>query len=101
MGRLAKRLSRLPGFTRPQPPDPFRTLELQDRLSRLSRELVSLGAGVEHEFATGFHATAALMAYDRTLDEACQLAGLPVAEGTGLTHRLLAEATLSQAGWTW
>ena len=101
MGRLVKRLSRLSGFTRPQPPDPFRTLELQDRLSRLSHELVALGAGRRNEFASGFHATAALMAYDRTLDEACQLAGLPFVEGTGLTHRLLAEAALSQAGWTW
>jgi hypothetical protein len=101
MGRLGKRLSRLPGLSRPQPPDPFRTLELQDRLSRLSCELVSLGAGGDQEFARGFHATAALMAYDRTLDEACQLAGLPVVDGAGPTHRILAEAALSQAGWTW
>ena len=102
MGRLSERLGRRRDRSSRQPmPDPFRTLEMQDRLSRLSRELVSLGSGRNQEFASGFHATAALLAYDRTLDEACQLAGLPVAEGDGLTRRLMAEAALSQAGWTW
>jgi hypothetical protein len=95
--QLAHRLRLLP----PPPPDPFRTLEMQDRLSRLSRELVSLGNSRHQEFASGFHATAALLAYDRTLDEACQLAGLPAVEGSGLTHRIMAEAALSQAGWSW
>jgi len=41
------------------------------------------------------------MAYDRTLDEACELAGIPKPDGEGSTRRLLAEASLSQAGWNW
>ena len=82
-------------------PDPFRTLELQHRLTRLSREIWVHSNGTGHEFANGFHSRAALIAYDRTLDESCQLAGVPVPEGEGSTRRLMAEATLSQAGWNW
>jgi hypothetical protein len=106
MGRLADLLSkRLPQMFPPPPPDPFRTLELQQRLSRLSSELGTIDDGREasgrQQFASGFHATAALLAYDRTLDEACELAGLPAPEGDGPTRRILAEASLMQAGWTW
>jgi hypothetical protein len=94
--------SRLTGVLRPGPaPDPFRTLELQHRLTRLSREIWVHSSGPGREFARGFHGRAALIAYDRTLDEACQLAGLPLPEGEGSTRRLLAEAALSQAGWNW
>lgn len=85
----------------PPLPDPFVTLGLQQRLSRLSDELTTLGADRSHAFAGGFHVRAALMAYDRTLVEACHLAGLPVPEGDPATCRLLAEAALTQAGWTW
>jgi hypothetical protein len=94
--------SRLTGIARPKSaPDPFRTLELQQRLTRLSHEIWVHSDGGRHEFASGFHSRAAMLAYDRTLDEACEHAGVPIPEGEGSTRRLLAEAALSQAGWTW
>lgn len=82
-------------------PDPFETLELQARLSRLAHEIDTLGRDGSTEFAVGHHSQAAVLAYDRTLDDACRLVGLPVPEGNGAGHRLLAEATLLQAGWRW
>ena len=93
--------SRLTGISPPPAPDPFRTLELQQRLTRLSREIWVHSNSAGNEFASGFHTRAALIAYDRTLDEACQLAGVPVLEGEGSARRLMAEAALSQAGWSW
>lgn len=83
------------------PPDPFRTLELQSRLTRLADELEALECESARRFARGHHARAALLAYEQTLDEACALAGLPVPTGTGPEHRLVAEASLLQAGWKW
>jgi len=95
-------LNRLTGIAPAPAPDPFRTLELQHRLTRLSREIWVHSNGAGHEFANGFHGRAALIAYDRTLDEACQLAGVPGLDGEGsTTRRLMAEASLSQAGWNW
>lgn len=93
--------NRLTGVSPEPAPDPFRTLELQHRLTRLSREIWVHSNGGSHEFASGFHGRAALLAYDRTLDEACQLAGVPLPEDEGSTRRLLAEAALCQAGWSW
>lgn len=102
MATLVERLRRR--LPRPAPvrtADPFRTLELQARLSRLAGELTGLDAGGERRFAAGHHARAALLAYEHTLREACRLAGLPVEPGRGPEFRLLAEAMLSQAGWEW
>lgn len=82
-------------------PDPFRTLELQQRLSRLSAELVMLQDESGQVYAAGHHLRAALLAYDQTLREACLLVGVPVGESTGPADRLMAEAGLAQAGWTW
>ena len=102
MRRLVLALwNRLTGIAPAPAPDPFRTLELQSRLTRLSREIWVHTNQSRNEFASGFHTRAALIAYDRTLDEACQLAGVPVPEGEGSTRRLMAEAALSQAGWNW
>lgn len=83
------------------PPDPFQTLALQARLSRLAAELARLDAPAERGFARGHHLRAALEAYERTLDDACRLAGVPVEHGRGPAHRLLAEARLAERGWTW
>lgn len=93
--------NRLTGISPEPVPDPFRTLELQQRLTRLSREISVHSNDGGHEFASGFHSRAALIAYDRTLDEACQLAGVPIPEGEGSARRLMSEASLLQAGWTW
>jgi len=91
----------LTGRPRRVPADPFRTLELQARLSRLSREIELLDLEPAPRFALGHHAQAAIRAYDQTLADACRLQGLPTPDGNGATDRLLAEAALSQAGWTW
>ncbi len=88
---------------RPLGPDPFRLLETQARLTRLAEELDRLdrpacvgGRG----YAPAFHLRAALLAYERTLQEACWLADLPLTvDGHG--GRLLAEVALHEAGWTW
>ena len=66
---------------RPSGPDPFRVLETQARLTRLSEEMEKLdrtacvgGRG----YAPAFHLRAAMLAYERTLQEACWLADVPV-----------------------
>jgi hypothetical protein len=99
--RLRRKLpGAVPGPTEP-PADPFRTFELQARLTRLAGELDQLDRGSTRQFARRHHSRAALLAYDQTLDEACELIGQPVTEPDESQHRLLAEATLLQAGWTW
>lgn len=92
-------LARLVG--RDRGADPFLTLELQSRLSRLSAELQRLDCGADRRFARGHHLRAALEAYERTLDDACELAGLAVDPGRGPAHRLIAEAALHERGWWW
>jgi hypothetical protein len=81
--------------------DPFETLELQSRLGRLAAELERLDHGADRRFARGHHLRAALEAYERTLDDACALAGLSVESGRGPAHRLLAETALHERGWWW
>ena len=81
--------------------DPFKTLELQARLTRLADEMTALDRESSPRFALRHHAMAATRAYDQTLAAACALAGLPVSPGDGSSDRLLAEARLLQAGWTW
>ncbi len=87
-------------FRRPAQ-DPFRTLTLQARLSRLADEMEALDRESAPNFARRHHAQAVTGAYDQTLAEACALAALPVPPGGGAFDRLLAEASLIQAGWTW
>lgn len=92
---------RLPGWFVEPAPDPFQTLELQVRLSRLAGELDALARTPGRHFATVHHSRAAMLAYEQTLDEACRLVGRPVPAGTGPEHRMLAEVELLQAGWQW
>lgn len=84
----------------PTTPDPFRTLELQARLSRLGSEMNSLSCEQGARFALGHHARALSRAYDETLTEACALIGVSVSLESGV-DRLMAEGTLVQAGWSW
>lgn len=91
----------LAGRLRRPAQDPFKTLTLQARLSRLAGEMEALRSEPSPNFALGHHARAATRAYDETLAEACALAGLPVPSTDGACDRLLAEASLIQAGWTW
>lgn len=81
--------------------DPFRTLTLQARLSRLAAEMAALDRETSPNFARRHHAQAVTQAYDETLAEACALANLPISSPGGRCDRLLAEATLTQAGWNW
>lgn len=91
---------RLPGIFPEPGPDPFQTLALQGRLARLATEINSLDGAPGRKFAGNHHTRAAQLAYEQTLDEACRLIGVPV-EPAGPTHRLMAEARLIHAGWSW
>lgn len=84
----------------PATPDPFRTLELQARLSRLASQMDTLSGEQSTRFALGHHARAISRAYDETLVEACALIGVTIALDNAAS-RLLAEGHLIQAGWTW
>lgn len=83
--------------------DPFLTLELQARLTRLATELDDMGSGRRAVFALAHHAEAATRAYEMTLAEACRLIGAPVPEPSVARESriLLMAAELWRAGWTW
>ncbi len=81
--------------------DPFETLRVQERLSRLAGELRVLDDPERRLFGSWHHVRAAQEAYERTLDDACRLAGIDVEPGRGTAHRLLAEALLQSHGWRW
>lgn len=102
MSSLRDRVRRRMPPWRRRAPDPFQTLELQLRLSRLATELDTLSRGRAPVFALAHHAAAATLAYDQTLAEACRLIGAPVPPGRlHPSQRLLMEAELVNAGWTW
>jgi len=92
---------RPPWLRAPGGPDPFETLAMQQRLSRLSAELRAIDHPGCRSLGTYHHTKAAQEAYERTLDDACRIAGLPVEPGRGPSHRLLAEVALESAGWRW
>jgi hypothetical protein len=98
--RLIERVRRRVGHGRREP-DPFATLELQNRLTRLSRELDTLASRPRQYFALAHHAEAATRAYEMTLAEACRLMGIPCPEGDRGNRVLLMEADLARAGWSW
>lgn len=80
--------------------DPFSALEVQLALSRVERLIEDLQRD-NRRFARAHHLYSAIAAYDRLLDEACRLAGVPAQEGVGDTRRLLAEVELRARGWSW
>jgi hypothetical protein len=94
-------LTRLLPWTRRSTADPFATLALQQRLTRLSGELRALDAADRLRMGGWHRVTALQEAYERTLDDACRLAGIEVDAGRGASHRLLAEAALEAHGWRW
>jgi hypothetical protein len=81
--------------------DPFETWQIQERLSRLAAELTELDGRGTRQYGLWHHVRAAQEAYERTLDDACRLAGVEVEPGRGTAHRLLAEAALHNHGWRW
>lgn len=86
---------------RPKPAsDPFESLTVQWRLSRLAWEIRQL----EHDsgrWARAHHLRAAELAYDDLLAEACSLAGVPIPDAKSAIRRLIMESDLRSRGWTW
>ena len=80
--------------------DPFSALEVQMALSRVDRLIADLQRD-DRRFARAHPLSSAMAAYDRLLDEACRLAGVPAPDGTGDARRLLAEVELRARGWNW
>lgn len=80
--------------------DPFSALEVQMGLARVERLVAELQRD-DRRFARAHHLYAAIAAYDRLLDEACALAGIPSPGGSGDAHRLLVEVELRARGWSW
>lgn len=86
---------------RKRPPDPFATIRLQQRLSILSEQIRKLEDD-QYVYAKNQRLIAHRAAYDDLLDEAFELAGLPVPEqGRGEARRLDAELELAGRGWHW
>ena len=85
-------------------PDPFRTLALQRRLTALAAELDALAVDDGSVYARGARLVAVSAAYDDVLADACALAGVPPQRGRDVRRevgRLMEEAALRGAGWTW
>ena len=80
--------------------DPFSALEVQLALARVERLIADLQYD-DRRFARAHHLYSAIAAYDRLLDEACRLAGIPAPDAVGDTRRLLAEVELRARGWSW
>lgn len=101
-GWVADRVRTVSGRWRPQPPpDPFEVLSVQLRLERLAHEIAELEAN-PGRWARAHHLRAALTAYDDLLEEACRMAGAPIAEVDARpVRRVLEEAELRSRGWTW
>ena len=102
--RLADRLEKvayeLRGRREP-PPDPFATMRVQQRLSIVSEQIRKLEDD-QYVYAKHQRLVAHRAAYDDLLDEAIELAGLPVPEnGRGEARRLDAELELAGRGWHW
>lgn len=98
LGDLARSLLRR---ARPVPgPDPFETLMIQSRLTRLAGEIQRLEQD-GGRWARAHHLSAAHGAYDKLLADACRLLDIPVADATPPVRRVLAESELRARGWLW
>lgn len=87
-------------------PDPFRALDIQIRLARLTLEIRRID-GDRMMLARAHHLRSALEAYDALLAEACTLADgaprdtVPLGTTTPAAVRLDRELLLSARGWSW
>ena len=93
-------LTRWVSRTQRTPVNPFSALEVQLALGRVERLIADLQRD-DRRFARAHHLYSAIAAYDRLLDEACRLAGVPAPDAVGDARRLLAEVELRARGWTW
>ncbi|AEE47814.1 hypothetical protein [Cellulomonas fimi] len=102
---VADRLERLAHRIRPerpQPPDPFDALRVQERLGAVADHVRSLELD-PRTFARAERIIASQLAYDQLLAEACRLAGvevLPRPKGDP-AERFREEVELAARGWTW
>lgn len=80
--------------------DPFQTLEVQLRLTRVAAEIRHLERD-QGRWARAHHLSAATAAYDDLLIEAARLTGVPVPEAKPPVRRLMIESDLRHSGWTW
>lgn len=96
----ALRRRRLGGRPMSGAPDPFVTLGLQIRLSRIATEIRHLERD-GGRWARAHHLTAATAAYDDLLVEAARLCDLPVPDADAPIRRLIIESQLRHRGWAW
>lgn len=81
-------------------PDPFATLAVQLRLSRLAAEIRRL-ENDQGRWARAHHLVAATAAYDDLLLEAARLSEMSVPDATPPVRRLILESELRDRGWSW
>ncbi|AYY11460.1 hypothetical protein EF847_00700 [Actinobacteria bacterium YIM 96077] len=80
--------------------DPFDTLAIQYRLSRVAAEIHTL-ENTRRCWARGFHLVAATTAYDGLLCDAARMAGVPIPDTEPRVRTLMLEAELRRLGWHW
>ncbi|SDT70196.1 hypothetical protein [Jiangella sp. DSM 45060] len=80
--------------------DPFETLTVQLRLSRVAGEIRRLERD-QGRWARAHHLAAASRAYDDLLLDAARLAGLPVPDAPPAIRRVMIESALRHDGWSW
>ncbi|HEY9409448.1 MAG TPA: hypothetical protein VIP77_07695 [Jiangellaceae bacterium] len=88
------------GRLTPGDADPFATLAVQLRLSRLTAEIGHLERD-QGRWARAHHLVAANAAYDDLLAEAARLSGVAVPDAAPAVRRLMIEAQLRHDGWSW
>lgn len=88
------------GRAAPAVADPFETLTVQLRLTRVSGEIRRLERD-QGRWARAHHLVAATRAYDDLLLDAARLAGLPVPDAPPAIRRVMIESALRHDGWSW
>lgn len=80
--------------------DPFETLTVQLRLTRIVAEIRRLERD-QGRWARAHHLAAATRAYDDLLADAARLAGLPLPDAPPAIRRVMVESALRHDGWDW
>lgn len=97
---LTRALRRMRSGGRGTAPDPFATLAVQLRLSRVAAEIRRL-ENDQSRWARAHHLVAATAAYDDLLLEAARLCDMPIPDATPPVRRLIVESELRDQGWSW
>lgn len=80
--------------------DPFETLTVQLRLTRIVGEIRRLERD-QGRWARAHHLAAATRAYDDLLADAARLAGMPLPDAAPPIRRVMIESALRHDGWDW